>query len=182
DISVRERDLLYGRRWTGFLRASRCVLGSASGVSVIDFTGEIRRNCERYIALHPDATYDEVKARFFADVDWKIVIDTVSPRMFEAAALGCTLVHHEGGYAGILQADEHYICVRRDYSNVDDVIDRIKDHAFCRRLRERAYADLVGSRRYTYGAFADRFDRLLARHVPRRRSSASLSGFCFYGS
>ncbi len=180
DISVRERDRLYGSRWVDFLRSSRCVLGSPSGASVIDFTGEIRQNCERYLAFHPEATYEEVKARFFADVDWKVVIDTVSPRIFEATALRCTLVQHEGRYAGILDPDEHYICVKRDYSNIGQVIDRIKDAAFCRRLAERAYADLIASGRYTYGTFVERFESLLARHVPSIRGSSSLSLVGFY--
>jgi hypothetical protein len=182
DISVRERDRLYGSRWVDFLRSARCVLGSPSGASVIDFTGEIRQNCERYLAFHPETTYEEVKRRFFADVDWKVVIDTVSPRVFEAAALGCTLVQHEGRYAGILAPDEHYICVKRDYSNVGQVIDRIKDAAFCRRIAERAYAELIASGRYSYRVFIDRFDSLLARHAPSIRRSSSLSLSRFYAA
>ncbi|HEY1126167.1 MAG TPA: hypothetical protein VGF83_00240, partial [Actinomycetota bacterium] len=83
DISVLERDRLYGRQWVKFLRDCRCVLGTSSGASVVDFTGEIRRACERHLALRPDASYPDVKARFFADADWKVVIDTVSPRVFE---------------------------------------------------------------------------------------------------
>src|SRR5262249_36905887 len=105
DISVRERDRLYGQRWLDFLVASRCVLGSASGASVVDFSGEIRQSCERYLGVHPQSTYEDVKQRFFGDVDGKVVIDTVSPRIFEAAALRCTLIHLEGAYAGILDPE-----------------------------------------------------------------------------
>jgi len=181
DISVRERDRLYGQRWLNFLVSSRCVLGSASGASVVDFTGEIRGQCAWYLSLHPEATYDEVKREFFADVDWKVVIDTVSPRVFEATALGCALVQLEGGYAGILQGEEHYICVKRDYSNASEVIDRVKDVAFCREVAERTHAELIASGQYTYRAFALRFDGLLARHLPNRRASASLSALGFYG-
>ncbi len=181
DISVREQDRLYGRRWMEFLRSSRCVLGTASGASVIDFTGEIRRNCERYLALKPDATYEEVKSRFFADVDWRVVLDTVSPRVFEATALGCALVQHEGRYAGILRPDEHYIRVRRDYSNIDDVIERIKDRGFCELLAARAYAELIVSGQYNYRAFAQEFDRILARHVRTPLDQIYISQVAFYG-
>jgi Glycosyl transferases group 1 len=175
DISVRERDRLYGRRWLDFLAASRCVLGSASGASVVDFTGEIRRGCEQYLSLRPNATYAEVKRHFFADVDWKVVIDTVSPRLFEAAAVHCTLVQHEGGYAGIIQPDHHYIMVRRDYSNVADVVAQMKDEAYCREIARNAYRDLIASGRYTYRAFAAEFDRTLDAHIltPAWRSSTS---------
>ena len=169
DISVLERDRLYGRRWVKFLRECRCVLGTSSGASVVDFTGEIRRACERHLALRPDASYPEVKARFFADADWKVVIDTVSPRVFEAAALGCTLVQHEGLYGGILRPDEHYICVRRDYSNTADVIDRVQDRGFCREMAKRTHRDLIVSGRYSFQAFARWFDGVLDKHVPGRR-------------
>jgi len=180
DISVCEHDRLYGKRWLDFLKACRCVLGSASGASVVDFTGEIRRNCERYLGLNPTATYEEVKRRFFADVDWEVIIDTVSPRMFESAAFRCTQVLHEGGYAGILRPDEHYICVRRDYSNIDDVIDRMRDARFCRQLAERSHTDLIGSGSYSYRAFAKRFDTLLANHVGRPVRSGAVSALNFY--
>jgi hypothetical protein len=182
DISVRERDRLYGRQWVKFLRDCRCVLGTSSGASVTDFTGEIRRSCERHLALNPDAGYAEVKARFFADADWKVVIDTVSPRVFEAAALGCTLVQHEGAYGGILRPDEHYVCVRRDYSNVGDVIERVRDRGFCREMAKRSHRDLIASGRYSSQAFARWFDGVLAKHVPGRRAVGALSPARFYAA
>jgi hypothetical protein len=180
DISVLERDRLYGQQWVKFLRDCRCVLGTSSGASVVDFTGEIRRACERHVALNPDASYPEVKARFFADADWKVVNETVSPRVFEAAALGCTLVQHEGLYGGILRPDEHYICVRRDYSNTADVIDRVQDRGFCREMATRTHGDLIASGRYSFQAFARWFDGVLDKHVPSRRGEGSVSPLRFY--
>jgi len=178
DISVREEDRLYGRRWVQFLRSSRCVLGSSSGASVIDFTGDIRQNCERYIGVNPAATYADVKARFFADADWKVVIDTVSPRVFEAAALRCTMVHHEGRYGGLLEPDRHYIRMRRDYSNVTDVVDRLRDRRFCQEVAEHAHRDLVASERFSYRAFARMFDRCLDLTAwPRVGRAVSLGAF-----
>ena len=180
DISVRDEDRLYGRRWVDFLRSARFVLGSASGASVIDFTGEIRRRCEAYLAAHPAAAYEEVKARFFADVDGKVIIDTVSPRIFEAAALGCTLVLHEGRYGGILEPDVHYIRVRRDYGNLGEVLDRMRDSAFARQLAENTQRDLVTSGAYGYRAFGRWFDSMLATHVGARRRVVSRSRIAFY--
>jgi hypothetical protein len=181
DISVLERDRLYGRQWVEFLRDCRCVLGTSSGASVVDFTGQIRRACERHLARHPDAGYREMKAQFFADADWKVVIDTVSPRVFEAAALGCALVQHEGLYGGILRPDEHYIRVRRDYSNVADVLDRIRDRAFCREMAKRTHRELIASGRYGFDAFGRWFDGVLDKHVPDRCRVGSLSAARFYG-
>jgi hypothetical protein len=180
DISVRERDRIHGRAWLRFVRRSRCMLGTASGASVVDFSGRIRTDCELYLARFPDASYEDVKARFFAEADGKVVIETISPRAFEAAALHSTMVHHEGDYAGILEPDRHFVRVKRDYSNVPEVVDRIKDHAYCRLVAAAAHRDLVSSGRYSYRAFAQEFDARLARHAPPPSPNRAVSRVAFY--
>jgi|APSaa5957512622_1039677.scaffolds.fasta_scaffold09096_2 hypothetical protein len=173
DISVREQDRIYGNRWVKFMKSSRFVLGTPSGASVIDFTGDILRNSEKYLQRKPDATYEEVKQIYFADVDGKIVIDTVSPRIFETTALGCTMVMHEGEYGGILKAGEHYISVKKDYSNINDVVTQMRDGKHCSQLAKNAYRDLVASEKYSYRSFIRRFDNILAEH---RSSSIQVQG------
>ncbi len=180
NISVREQDRIYGRRWVKFLRSSRFVLGTPSGASVVDFTGEIMRNCERYLALHANATYEEVKQRFFANVDWKVIIDTVSPRNFEAGALGCTMVMHEGEYGRILQPGVHYIRVKKDYSNVTEVIAQMRDRKYCDQLAQNAYRDLIASGEYSYRTFAKKFDALLDRHISQPVWQGAVSKPAFY--
>lgn len=178
DISVSEEDRIYGDDWINFLKSSRFILGSPSGASVIDFTGDIGRNCENYLALYPDASYEDVKQHFFADVDGKSVIDTVSPRIFESTALGCTMIMHEGYYGGILEAGRHYIGVRKDYSNVNEVIAQMRDEGFCDQIAGNAYRDLITSGKYSYQAFAAWFDGILDKHVyptPRGKTPSNLS-------
>ncbi len=164
DISVREDDRIYGSRWVKFLQSSRFTLGSPSGVSVVDFTGDIRRNCENYLALNPQAPYEEVREKFFAEIDGKFVMDPLSPRIFEAVALGCTLVMVEGTYAGVLQPDRHYIRIKNDYSNLDDVVRQMKDSSYSRRMAEITYQELVASGEFSYRKFASWFDGVLDKH------------------
>jgi len=168
DISVREEDRIYGQAWVEFLKSSRLTLGSPSGASVIDFTSKIRRSCEHYLRIYPNASYGEVKSRFFSDVDWKIVIDTVSPRIFESAAMGCTMVMHEGHYGGILEPNVHYLCVKKDYSNIVDVIIQMRDKEYCQHLAHNAYQDLVASGEYSYRAFVKQFDQILENEFSTR--------------
>lgn len=180
DISVREEDRIYGRAWVEFLKSSRFVLGSPSGASVVDFSGEIGRNCERYLAVHPNASYEDAKQRFFANVDGKHLIDTVSPRIFESTALGCAMVMHEGYYGGILEAGRHYICIRKDYSNMQEVIAQMRDEGYCLQIARHAYQDLIASGKYSYREFARWFDGILDRHIqPSARASAP-SNFSYY--
>lgn len=180
NISVREEDRIYGGAWVEFLKSSRLVLGSPSGASVIDFTGDIGRNCERYLAAYPNASYEDVKQRFFADVDGKLVIDTVSPRIFESTALGCTMVMHEGYYGGILEPGRHYICMKKDYSNAQDVIAQMRDEKHCIQIARNAYQDLIASGTYSYREFAKRFDSILDQHVHPSARVGAPSKFSYY--
>jgi hypothetical protein len=180
DISVREEDRIYGRAWVEFLKSSRFVLGTPSGASVVDFNGEIGRNCERYLAAHPNASYEDVKLRFFADVDGRLLIDTVSPRIFESTAVGCAMVMHEGYYGGILEAGRHYICMKKDYSNTQDVIAQMRDEDYCLQIAHHAYQDLIASGKYSYREFVKWFDNTLDQHIhPSTRASAP-SKFSYY--
>ena len=175
NISTLESARIYGADWVTFLRSSRLTLGTGSGASVIDFTGEIGRQVRAYRTRHPNATYAEVKQKFFADLDGKLVIDTISPRFFETTGCGNTLVLHEGPYAGILIPDRHYICVKKDYSNIDEVMAKIADHAYCRQLAQQAYDDLIASKQWNYETFIRWFDKMLAQHVtaPRARTTTT---------
>jgi hypothetical protein len=166
DISVREEDRYYGRQWQQFLESCKFVLGTESGASVIDFSGELELRCATYAETHPRAGYEQVRERFLADVHGGVVIQTISPRIFESVAHGNVQVLHEGAYAGMLRPDEHFISVKKDYSNIDEVVERMRDVAFCRRLRDNAYHDLIASGKYSYSAFMRRFDEILQRHVP----------------
>lgn len=182
DISVLESDRIYGDAWTRFLKASRYTLGTESGASLIDFTGEIKERCEAYVAAHPDATYAELRARHFADVDGKVVLAAISPRVFECAAAGNVLIFHEGHYSGIAVPDRHFIPVKKDYSNVGEVVERMRDTAYCRQLVGNAYQDLIRSGRYGYRQFIGWFDNMISAHVPQPRRLASISRPAFYSS
>lgn len=180
DISVREEDRIYGKNWLKFLRSCRCSLGTESGASVVDFSGTIQRECETYLELHPEATYEQVKERFFADIDGRVAVKAISPRVFEACAYRNTLIMHEGEYSGILRPHEHYIEVKKDYSNADEVIRMLRDRSLCKELAERAHRDLIRSEEYSYRTFVAWFDRLLASHCDRPVRSRDCGRLGFY--
>jgi hypothetical protein len=180
DISVWEGDRIYGQAYIDFLKRSRTVLGTESGASVVDFDGQIQQKCEDYLAKNPQASYEEVKRRFFADVDGKIYCRGISPRIFESTSLGNTLVLHEGRYNDILRPGEHYIAIKKDHSNLADVIEQIKDRDHCERIAVRAHEDLIASGRYSYQQFVGRFDRLIEEHVEPARVPVRRSKVAFY--
>ena len=104
----------------------------------------------RYLAEHPDASFEEVEANCFPGADGGLRYFAISPRHLEACATRTAQVLIEGSYNGILRPGEHYIELRRDFSNLDEVLDLIESDAERARLTEAAYRDVVASGAYTY--------------------------------
>jgi glycosyltransferase involved in cell wall biosynthesis len=171
DIAWAEADRVYGPAWLDFLARCRATLATESGSNVFDFDGTLRRRVEEERRLNPAATYEEVHARHLRRHEGAVVMNQISPKLFEAVALRTALILFEGSYSGVVQAGVHYLPLRKDFSNVDDVLRQVQDDAVVRTMTERAYADIVASGRYSYRAFVRDFDaeldRLLGAVPPR---------------
>lgn len=168
DISCEEGARLYGDQWLKFLESSRAVLGTESGASVVDFTGVLQKRVEEYMATHPGADFETVQALFLREYEGRVDMRQVSPRIFEAAGCRTLMVNYEGRYSGILRPWGHYVPLRKDHSNLGDVINAIRDDRVVEQITDRAYRDLVASGRYSYRVLAKRFDEGLATVIQRR--------------
>jgi hypothetical protein len=158
DISCEERDRLYGDDWKKLLINSKAVLGTESGASVTDFTGEIQRNVEKHLELDPNANFEELRDLYFKDNDGKIIINVISPRCFEAAALKTLMIMYEGHYSGVLEPWKHYVPLKKDHSNINEVIAILRNPERAEMIIESAYKDLILSNRYSYRAMMSEVD------------------------
>jgi len=170
DISWTEAERIYGDSWYGFLGSSRTTLGTESGASIVDFDGSLEECTEHYLKANPTASFEEVEREILAPFEGNTIIDAISPRVFEAAALGTVMVNFSGRYSGVIEPWVHYIPLEKDFSNFDEVVAFIRDDAELERVAARAHADLVLSGRYSLGTFVEGFDRELeARVLPAMR-------------
>lgn len=160
DIKTGEDDRIYGENWYRFVGNCRAMLGVESGVSVFDLTGEAKEACDVYLRRDPHASWDEISPVLHPWED-NVYYRTISPRMFETAALRTCMILFEGRYNDILQPMVHYIPLRKDFSNFDWVMERFRDPAERKRITDRAYADLIASGRYGYRRFIEEFDQQL---------------------
>ena len=175
DIAWTESDRIYGQRWFRFLASCRATLGTESGASVIDFDGSLERRVHEFLAERPAATYEEVEREILHEHEGNAVINVVSPRVFEAAALRTALVLFPGEYSGVVAPWTHYIPIEPDFSNFEEVAERLRDHAFLEELTNRTYADLVESGDYSLERFVRRFDQIVDERMSTRRGRASRS-------
>ena len=161
DIGLEEADRLYGDDWYRFIAGCRTMLGVESGVSVFDIDDQVRRDYMRILAERGEVTVEELKRGAAGELDGAIHYRTISPRHFEAAAFGVCQVLFPGRYSGAMEAGEHYIPLEKDFSNLDEVIDRIRDRALTAEIAMRARRDLIESGAYGYETMVADFDRTL---------------------
>jgi len=155
DISTRREDTLWGDAWYRFLLRCKYTMSVEGGASVLDRDGSIQRLTEEYLAQHPDATSGEVEAACFPGLDGQLRYVALSPRHLEACATRTCQVLVEGEYDGVLLPAVHYIELKRDFSNVEEVVASIKRDDLRAQITERAYRDIVASGHYTYRTYVD---------------------------
>lgn len=158
DIDADENRRIYGKDWPRFMANCRGMLGVESGVSVFDVEDKVYPECERLMRENPKITFAEIHDRVLATWEDKIPYRTISPRHFEAAAFRCCQILFEGNYSGMLEPMVHYIPLKKDFSNFDEVIRMFQDKAFRRELTENAYRDLIASGAFNYSRMISEFD------------------------
>ncbi len=168
DISWRLDDRIYGSEWLSFQASAKAVLGTGSGASIADFDGDVERRVTAYLEANPRASFKEVHGEVLEPFEGNAVIDVISPRIFEAAALRTALVLFPGEYSGVVEAERHYIMLKRDLSNFEEVARYLRDDQYLQDLADRTYDEIVGSGRYSFLAFIQGFDEVVSQERQRR--------------
>jgi hypothetical protein len=175
DISSRWEDRFLGTAWLDFLGNCKATLGMESGSDIVDYDGSVELKYNEYIQKHPKASDEEI-LELLAPHEGVKSYRAISPRHFEAAACRSVQVLFEGEYQGIFRPDIHYIPLKRDFSNVEEAIDKVMDEKLRRQMTDRAFEDIIANPRYTFAAFAAAFDGRLKHLLRAKRVSSALGG------
>ena len=168
DIDMSEEKRIYGDAWYDFLGRCRATLGTESGSNVFDFDGSLTARYEALKARNNrEPTHEEFRP-YTDPLEDMVQMGQVSPRVFEAAALGTPMILFSGRYSGAVAPGEHYIELRKDFGNIDAVLDQVADIPALARLADRAYDHLIASGDYDYRRFVATVDETIERkHVER---------------
>jgi len=167
DIASDERSRLYRRGWIDFLTKSKAVLGTESGASICDFTGDIQRRVDQFVADNPGATFEEVRVHCLEGIDGRHIIHVISPRCFEAAALRTLMILYPGDYSGILEPWRHYVPLAKDHSNIEEVISVLRSPEQAQQIIDAAYREIACNSRYTFATFVKHFDAVVDEELNR---------------
>lgn len=166
DIEIEEGKRLYNRKWSKFLESGKSTLILPSGSDIFDSDGELE-NKLAFPSFHGYPS-DSAVLREYEVPEFRGVI---SPRVFEALAVGTCLVGLAGWYSGLLQADKHYIALNQDLTNLRDVLDRLKDEKYLDELWQNAHSDLMEDQNLSYLAMVSQFDTVIDRKHRAKKSS-----------
>lgn len=158
DISCAEKDRIYGADWIRFVSNSKATLGAESGASFIDYTGKVGPAIEAYEKKNPATDFEQLSDMFLEGRDGKTIIHVISPRCFEAAALKTLMIMYEGSYSGVLEAGRHYVVLKRDHSNMDEVVNILNDPVRAGEIIENAYREVACSSMWSYKSLVHQFD------------------------
>lgn len=155
--------------WAQFLSTCDAVVGAESGTYFLQKDSEALKCARSHVRSHPNASFDEVYQQCFAHARPPVLNGkAVSSRHFEPIGTRTCQVLIEGAYNGILDADKHFISVKRDLSNIGDAISRLNDVEYRRRMTETAYSHAMSAHTYDH-----RVQRLV--DVVSGRASAEVS-------
>jgi hypothetical protein len=164
DIEWEQDKRIYGKDWYSFLASSRATLGTESGSNVFDFEGHIQNQITEELEKNPNFSYEEAYNKYLKDVDGKILMNQISPKIFESILLKVALILFEGEYSGVLKPNVHYIPLKKDFSNFNDIILKLKDIDYLKKMTQAAFNDIYLSGKYSYKTFISDFDKVLDTH------------------
>lgn len=139
DISLDPADRLDEDEWPAFLRRCLGQLGSEAGGDYLELDDRTRKAVNRHLEEQPDASFEAVRARFFDGYADPVSGRALSSRIIEAAGTKTAQLLLEGRYGGLLEPDVHYIPIRRDLSNVDEAIAKLRDPGVRAEVAGNAY-------------------------------------------
>ena len=68
------------------------------------------------------------------------------------------MVLFEGRYSGILVPDRHFISLKKDFSNFEEVLHKLRDHKFLQAMADRTYEEIALNPKYSYQTFVEKVD------------------------
>lgn len=162
DVSMDAAKRFDARGYAAFLNSCRGQIGTESGGDYFELTDATRKRVNAYMQANPGARWLDVKREFFDTYGPSMPMRIISGRQIEAAACKTVQILFEGRYNDYFHADEHYIPLRKDFSNIEEVVRKFRDDAYCESLVDKAY-DVVMSE-LTYDRLIEKFSAEL-RHI-----------------
>ena len=142
----------------------RSVLGTESGSNIFDFNGNLDLIIQNFTYMNPNASSDDIYKKLLEPLEIKNFMNQISPRIFEAIKYRCALVLFEGNYSGIIKPEKHYISLKKDGSNIEDVFRLLQDDSYVNSMTDQAYKDIIDTQNLSYYNFVKKIDSVIEQN------------------
>jgi hypothetical protein len=158
DVSFDSKDVLIGDEWLRFLGNTRFTVSRKGGSSIADtqfrLTDSLQQLRDLFTWLPESFLSRLASKRGVVYGSW----EEVSPRLFEAAAMGVCQVLEEDNYLdGELKPWVHYIPLDSDFGNLEQIFSFIKQEEQVRLMIARSKEALIDSGEFSYKTFVKYF-------------------------
>ena len=157
DVSTKPEDVFVGDAWWEFLGNTKFTVSRRGGASMADPKGLLADRVRRFQMRHPGATMEDISRRVSLRGGREGDFSAISPRLFEAAALGVCQILEPDHYVDGLEPWVHYIPLSEDFSNIDEVFQLMRDSDRCSEMVKASQELLLDSKAFTYSAFIENF-------------------------
>ena len=159
DIAWKEEDRIYGNAWYQFIISSKAMLGTESGSNVFDWDGNLQDKIDKYKKKNLFCNEQEIYDAVVRSEELDGTMNQISPRVFEMIAARTVMILYEGNYSGVLTPHKHYIPLKKDFSNLDEVFSLLNDGDYIDKMVEKTYEDIINSNKYSYQTFIKMIDK-----------------------
>lgn len=152
DIKIGEQYFLNGDAWVLHLKKCRATIGVEGGANILDWDGSFSEMIRGVLTSGKEIQLEDL-VRLEYDLP-KINLKALSPRHLEACMTRTCQILIEGEYNNVLKPWVHYIPLKSDYSNINEVFSALEDDELVKKITDNAFNEIVNSRLYGYDMFA----------------------------
>jgi len=181
DIKIGEKYFHLGQKWFEFLSDCKYTLGIEGGSRILDWDGSIWMLVNKSQKNNKNSSSDDsAESCVPLNREGEINVVAISPRHLEACITKTVQILVEGDYNGILLPNIHYIPLKEDLSNIDDILMSLSDDVIRKKIADKAYNDIVKSGKYTYSAFIDFLLKNINIIIEQPKSWSLKNSFFYY--
>lgn len=140
DISTNPLKRFNRQEWANFLNTCKFTIASEAGSSFLERDDKTRKLVNEYIDKNPDITFEKIYEKFFKNYKGESINGKcVSSRHFDAVGTKTCQILLEGRYNDILEPNIHYLELKKDFSNINEVIEKMKNPIHIKEIVDNAY-------------------------------------------
>lgn len=143
-------DMLNGNKWYEFLSSSRATLISPSGSNIIFRTVDQLELAREFFKTCKDTNLEIIFDKVGICNKDKVVLTALSPRNFEAAALGVIQLFFRPTDIEIDIDESIFLILDDNFKELDQLVEQLHDKVLVQKIKDDAFQKLILGKNYSF--------------------------------